>query len=153
MCSTHLDLSEHKEARERLHRAVGDWLSAAPAYTVDVKADGSIDRGYPSETKLLSVLRFEDAVIALGSAVNQYDKQLPCPDSLAVHLIRGRWEFEFLRFVEIKPTLPDGYSDVLLRTQDFTSDTGSHPELDRHWVGSVYQSQRGEVVVVWHRRP
>lgn len=150
---------DREAARGRLRQAMHDWLTAAPVYQVRTNA-GKVDPADPAySTTPMSVLTVRDAVEDLGHAVNKYPRQNRCPDRLLRVLGRRLgWEFETLSFVDVSPTLPDRYSDVLIRHTERWRYQHMKPEVDSD-IGSIYRSPGGDVVVLWrlsgrdHPRP
>jgi hypothetical protein len=62
---------------------------------------------------------------------------------------RMRFEFEYLSFANVSPTLPERYSDILVRRLMYYAGMNDHRPEVRHYIGSIYQSPSGDIVVVW----
>lgn len=154
VCWTSLrDLQEQETAQKRLHQAMRTWLTGAPLDQVSTQA-GQLDPADPAYgTDLISVLTMDEAVGDLAGAINQIPANHFCPDRLTTGVPKGlRREFDFvyLRFVEFKPRLPKGHSDVLLRERTYYPAVASKG-LMTFYGGSVFQSPSGDVVVRWHK--
>lgn len=147
------DQQEEEAARERLPKVMRAWLTGAPPCQVRTQ-HGRLDSADPAyRTDLISVLTVDDAVGDLGGAVNGAPLNHSCPDRLANGVPRGlRAEFDFvhLRFVNLEPRLPKGYSDVLMRERSYYPAPGSEPEMT-FYAGSVFRSPGGDVVVRWRK--
>lgn len=137
-----------------------DWLEAAPVYDVRTSG-GNVDPEDPAySTLIMNCLTIDGAVDEIGRAVNESLGQHPCPDSLSFspRTHRSQSEFEYLSFATVSPTLPDRYSDVLVRQRVFDhaprsrigDSEDTRPEV-QHDVGSIYRSPSGDVVVLWRR--
>ncbi|HEX3588801.1 MAG TPA: hypothetical protein VHV74_04145 [Pseudonocardiaceae bacterium] len=143
MCRADLrDRQEREAVTERLDQAVRAWLAGAP-----------IDDGVGEPSELVSVLAIDDAVGDLSDAINQLAANHSCPERLAAGVRKGLrrdFDFVYLRFAEREPSLPNGYSDVLIRERIYFPASSSDGEKT-FYGGSVARRMDGDVVVRWHQ--